>query len=257
MNGAFYIGSVGLDAQQRALDIIANNIANVNTSTFKRSDVRFAEIMSIRMQQPDALQLRDTATSAAGGVMASERFQLFSQGQIRPTGRATDLAIDGAGFIELLGAAGQTTLWRGGSLQINDEGFLTAENGMVLRDRIAVPDGVMAVQIASDGSVSAIMGNGEQPVPLGEIGLVTVSDAAQLERHDGGYYVPVEGARIDTGLAGENGNGLFVQGAVEGSNVELSEEMVEMMLVQRAFASNAQIVQAADQMMGIANSLRR
>ncbi len=257
VNGAFYIGAVGLDSQQRALDTLANNIANINTPTFKRSDMRFTEIMASRVNELDAPQLNRSEQTVPGGVVSEAEFLLFEQGQLQSTGRSTDLAINGPGFIELLGPSGQTYLWRGGSLKVNSDGQLAASNGMALRALITVPNDVSEVEINSSGEVRGVIAGDQQPVDLGQISLVRIDHASQLQRLDGGLYSLEDGVPIKEAVPGEDGIGLLVQGSIEGSNVALNEEMAQMMIVQRAFASNAQLLQAADQMMAITNSLRR
>jgi flagellar basal-body rod protein FlgG len=257
MNGAFYIGAVGLDAQQRALDTIANNISNVNTAAFKRSGVRFSEMLASRTDPATAGAGLDSGQVAPAGVMADTLFMLNESGKLEPTGGAYDLAIDGQGFIEVMGPGGETLLWRGGSLKLGEDGLLSTLKGLPLKAAITVPDDSSAIEIAPDGVVRAKVGEAGEVVEIGQIMLVKVDDPAGLQRLDGGFYRSVEGARLLDAQPGEDGAGLLVQGSIEGSNVELTAEMVQLMLVQRAYAANAQIVQAADQLMGIANGLRR
>ncbi|RHW18968.1 flagellar hook basal-body protein [Sphingomonas gilva] len=257
MSGAFEIGAIGLQSQQRALDVIANNITNVNTPAFKRSDVRFAEIIATRTAST-ALPA-DLAREApqVAGVMADPQLMLNEQGRIEQTGRAMDIAIEGAGFIELMGPTGQTLLWRGGGLKINGDGLLAAGNGMALRAAITMPQDATAIEIGSDGIVRVLAAGEVEPVEVGQISLVRLDDAGAIERLDGGLYRVGETARLTEAPPGEDGVGLLVQGAMERSNVELTDEMVRLMLVQRSYAANAQVVQAADQLMAIANGLRR
>src|SRR5689334_7887113 len=141
MNGAFYVGATGLSAQQRALDVVANNIANINTPGYKRSHARFSELVSPLARPDDPSP--DLAPTAPGmlGVSVEASARDFAQGPLQVTGRPLDLAINGAGFIELAGPGGQTLLWRGGALQVNPDGFLAAANGMPLKAMIAAPAG--------------------------------------------------------------------------------------------------------------------
>ncbi|PSJ42214.1 flagellar hook-basal body protein [Allosphingosinicella deserti] len=257
MNGAFYVGAIGLDAQQRALDTIANNISNVNTPAFKRSTVRFSEMMAL---VPDGDVVRPdlgASLSSASGVTSSAIAMIDQQGKIASTGNPFDVAVQGRGFIELAGPAGQTLLWRGGTLKVNEDGLLATEQGLPLKAGITIPADVTAIEISSDGTVKGVSGQETGAIELGQISLVKVDDAAALERLDGGLYAAGESVKVADAAAGEDGVGTFVQGAREQSNVELSTEMVQLLLVQRAFAANAQIVQAADQLMALANGLRR
>ena len=263
MSDAFYVGAVGLQAQQQALDGIANNIANVNTPAFKHSQVRFSDMVATRADtEADAATAAAAAqlqgSNGATGVALDSQFMLNEQGELNHTGQAMDLAIDGQGFIELMGPGGQTLLWRGGSLKINEDGLLATSHGLALRAAITVPSDATAVTIGSDGIVRATVADSTDPVELGQIQLVKLDDPGSVDRLDGGLYRVREGAAPLTDAApGEDGTGLLVQGAIEQSNVALTSEMVQLMLVQRAYAANAQIVQAADQLMAIANGLRR
>lgn len=256
MNQAFEIAGVGLESQQRALDVIANNIANINTLGFKRADVRFIELI---------VGARDNASPSAAlggwsslsGVMARTVQMIDRQGELEPTGSALDIAIDGDGFIEVMGADGQTLLWRGGRLSINAERLLATSDGRVLQDQIRIPDEAREIRIDDNGAVSAKLEGADDFVEIGRLSLTRVEDQETLERMDGGFYLVTDANAVYNATAGDNGAGAFVHGSLERSNVELSEEMVRLMLVQRAYAANAQIIQAADQLMGIANTLRR
>ena len=257
MSAAYYVGAVGLQAQQQALDAIANNVANINTTGFKRSEVRFADVVA-SAPDPQVLQADLAATPASlAGVLLDVQFMLNDQGDLQKTGSAMDGAIDGAGFVELMGPDGRTLLWRGGGLKVGEDGQLEGAGGYALKAGITVPADATGLTIAADGTVSAKGADGTDPVELGQIRLVRLTNPADVERLDGGLYRVSEDAKLDEVAAGEDGAGLLVQGSVERSNVQLTDEMVRMMLVQRAYAANAQVLQAADQMMGIANGLRR
>ncbi len=251
MSGAFHIGAIGLDAQQKALDTIANNISNINTAGFKRTEVRFSEVLASQPTDGSA-----GAEIANAGVTSDLLYLLNEQGRIDSTGNPADLAINGAGFIELMGPSGQTLLWRGGTLKTGPEGQLMTAQGLELKAAISVPLDAKAVEIGSDGVVRAKT-DADEMVEIGQIMLVKVDDPASVERMDGGFYRVAQDARLSEVSPGEDGAGIFVQGSIERSTVELNEEMVQMLMVQRAYAANAQMVQAADQFMGLANGLRR
>ena len=256
MNGAFEVGAVALRAQQRALDVLANNIANVNTPSFKRSDVRFSEIVADQSFEQPVSGLTLPGGLSSGGVRMTPRELLAIQGELRPTGNKLDMAIDGTGYIELMGPAGQTLLWRGGTLKVNEDGLLAADNGFALRAAITIPDGATNLQISPEGVVRADLGE-EGTVELGQIALVKFDNEAALERLDLGLYRASEEMRLVDAKPGEDGTGLIIQGSIENSNVELTSEMVELLMVQRAYAASAQIVQAADQMAAVVNGLKR
>lgn len=255
MNGAFEIAGIGMESQQKALDVIANNIANINTPAFRRSDVRFSEIVASQSQD-DTPRADLAAPPYAAGVRTEALLALNEQGPIEATGRPLDIAIQGEGFIELMGPQGQSLLWRGGTLSVNEDGLLSAGD-YVLKDLIAVPPGARELSIGRDGAVSARRDGEESATSIGAITLVRVDDAAALERMDGGLYRPLDQNAVQAGRPGEDGAGELIQGALEHSNVDLNAEMVRLLIVQRAYAANAQILQAADQLMAIANNLRR
>ena len=252
MNGAFYIGATGIEAQQRALDVTANNIANVNTPGFKRAAVRFSELVG--PSAPDSLA--PTAGPALAGVAVEDGARVFGQGQLRQTGKPLDLAIDGAGFLELLGPGGQTLLTRGGALKINSDGYLAAENGLPLKAMIAVPEGASGLQIARDGKVTVDGANGAR-TEIGQIELVQPKDLAALSSAGQGLYQVDADAELTSAAPGSTGAGALVSGSLEDSNVQLADEMIGLLVLQRAYAASAQVVQAGDQLMSIANNLRR
>lgn len=246
MNGAFHIGAIGLQSQQRALDVIANNIANMNTPAFKRGDVRFSELVGA---QAGAEGLEGVRSTAAGPVMA--------QGELRNTGEAMDVALEGDGFFELIAPDGRALLWRGGRLAIGADGFLgAADAGLPLRAMISVPREASGVAIDRDGTVRALDAGGIPGEEIGRLELVRAREGS-LVAAGGGLFTVEDAQDLTAAPSGEDGAAAIVQGALEGSNVRLAEQMVSLLLMQRAFAANAQVLQAGDQLMAIANGLRR
>jgi flagellar basal-body rod protein FlgG len=254
MNGAFYIGATGLRAQERALGVSANNIANMNTPGFKRSHVRFGELMA---PARTADGLSTVRFSGASGVAALETQPVFDPGELRATGNVMDLAVQGGGFIEVLGPEGQTLLWRGGTLSVNGDGLLATADGLPLHALITMPEGASDLRISRDGVVTAVLAGDAAATELGRIDLISAGDPEALEVLGSGLYRLRDGHAPTTVVPGEEGAGLIVQGSIEASNVALSEEMVSLMLMQRAYAASAQALQVGDQLMGIANGLRR
>lgn len=257
MNGAFEVGAVSLRAHQQALEAIANNVANINTPGFKRADVQFAEIVTAPADPvTETERLAREATSLAGGVRFTPRSMYSEPGELRATGSPLDFAIEGHGFVELMGPSGKSLLWRGGRLEVNRDGNLAAAGGAALRSLIAIPDDVRDLRIARDGVVSA-KGNDGETIELGQIMLVRPESDADMERLDSGFYRLADAARAIDAVPGEDGAGGIVQGMIESSNVELTSVMVEMLLLQRAYSASAQVVQAADQISSVANNLKR
>jgi flagellar basal-body rod protein FlgG len=285
MNGAIYIGATGLDAQERALDVVSNNIANINTSGFKRSQVQFIAMLGavapadaarsrvranvigaaapafatrLGSTQPDGAvdALSDTSTELMGVKLGTTQTD-FSQGTLAQTGHPLDVAISGDGFFELAGPGGQTLLWRGGTLTVNSDGYLAASNGMPLKSMISIPVGASSLTIGADGKVQAVLAGSSNPTAIGQITLATAKDPSTLSAVSGGLYAPESEVDLVSATPGNDGMGMLVSGSIEASNVNLASEMVSLMLMQRAYAANAQVVQAGDQLMAITNELRR
>lgn len=256
MNGAFYVGATGLQAQQRALDVVANNISNINTTAFKRSEMRFSELVSQIVQPETRDAVPVSLPESLAGVQVQPSARIYQQGNLRETGQPLDLAISGDGFVETLGPAGEIWLWRGGTLRVNADGLLETESGLLLKSLIEVPDDSIGLTIDREGRVSSITGGTEERVELGTIDLVMPRDPHAIEAAGDGFYRTADGNDLRTLIAGEDG-GVIVQGSIEASNVELTTEMVTLLLLQRAYGANAQVVQAGDQLMSIANNLRR
>ena len=268
MNGVFYIGATGLDTQQRALDIVANNIANLNTPSFKRSRAQFSQLVSAPAAAttgPDGAQdaaISDMQATMAGqpsfmGVQLDAAPLDFTQGALTQTSKPLDVAIDGAGFIELMGPGGQTALWRGGSMMVNSDGYLAAANGMPLQAMISVPRDATAINIGADGKVTASLDGVADPMTIGQIDVVQDVDPSTLKAGSGGIYLPTSDNDLSSTTPGSDGAGVLAQGFTEASNVDLANEMVTLLLMQRSYSANAQVVQAGDQLMAIANDLRK
>lgn len=257
MNNVFYIGATGLSAQQTAVDTTANNIANMNTPAFKRSEVAFSELLTAA---PASLSRGYTGetSSVAAGVAANPMLPVLTPGELHPTGNALDLAIRGDGFVELASDSGQTMLWRGGTLHVGTDGYLAAANGMRLRAMISVPRDASSITISPNGQVRALVPSQTDPIDLGEIELLVPSDVSSLESIGGSIYrVREDGQSVSRVRPGDDNAGLLAQGFSEASNVSLSDELVGLMLYQRAYAANARLVQVGDELMSIANGLKR
>lgn len=257
MNGTFYIGATGLEAQQRALDVTANNIVNINTPGFKRSSVRFSELVATQSDTIAEPHIDMNATGTLAGVKADTSGLVWSQGAMQATGAAMDIAIDGAGFIEVLANDGHVRLWRGGSLKVNEDGFLATQDGVPLKAMISVPSNATDLKIGADGIVTARTSSNDSPERLGQIELVMVEGLDQLSAAGTGYFENVAGVPVTGVLPDSEGGGRIVQGTIEGSNVDLSEQMINLMVLQRSYAANAQLVQAGDQAMALLNNLRK
>src|SRR6218665_1461705 len=167
MSGALEIAAVGLRAQQRALETIAGNISNVNTPAFKRSDLRFSELVSapFNARPADGRSQADASSFApVAGVAQWSHPMASQQGKLEKTGSDRDIAIDGAGFIEVMGPGGRTMLWRGGMLRVLDDGLLAIPSGMALKAAITLPSDASGLTVDRNGSVHAVFGVGREAI---------------------------------------------------------------------------------------------
>lgn len=257
MNNVFYIGATGLGAQQTAIDVTANNIANMNTPAFKRGTVAFSELLTTS-PAPLTHDYASETSSVAAGVAADPALHVYTPAELRPTGNTLDLAIRGDGFIELASDSGQTRLWRGGTLHVGTDGYLAAPDGQRLKAMISVPRDASAITITPNGQVQATVPSQTEPLGLGEIELLMPTDVRSLESLGGGVYRARDDvASLTRARPGEDNAGTLVQGFSEASNVSLSDELVSLMLYQRTYAANARLVQVGDELMSIANGLKR
>jgi flagellar basal-body rod protein FlgG len=266
MNDALYVAATGLFAHQSNVETIANNVANIGTPAFKKSRVVFQDLLAQAGQPAAAPGVRDGTQDAASaapaarglGVSAAQVARVFESGELRLTESPLDLAIQGEGFIEVLLPDGDTGLVRGGTLQRGSDGTLLSAQGYPLKAGIVLPPDAQQFQVSRGGVVSVPGGPGELPQELGVIDIVLCTDLQALQPlGDGLYRAPDDGARLVAVSAGEDGAGTLVQGHLEGANVRMADEMVALMVAQRAYEMSAKVMQAADEMMGISNNLRK
>jgi flagellar basal-body rod protein FlgG len=265
MFDALYIGATGMQAQQFNVESIANNLANANTTAFKKGRVGFSDLMvgaTNRVAQLSADELRSgllaPGQNVGAGVAVSSTNKVFDSGELKKTDAPLDLAIRGDGFIELTLPDGSSAYARGGTLQVNKDGLLANQAGNPLRPAIAIPDNAQAMVIGTDGRVSITMANQGTPVDAGQIGLVRFASPGQLlPLGDNLYRATDASGDAIAARAGEDGAGTLAQGFLEGSNVKMVDEMVNLMLAQRAYEASVKVVQAADEMLGLVNNLRK
>jgi flagellar basal-body rod protein FlgG len=257
MFDALYVGAAGMKGQQLQIDTIAHNLANLNTIGFRRGITTFSEV-SAALATTAVNGVPGDNPEAFRGAGISAGMSLSSRpGELRQTGETLDLAIDGLGFIEVIRSDGTPAYARAGRLRVNDNGELATLDGSPLAAGIQIPADARQIVIREDGRVLASSENGE-PVELGQIELVTFPNATALRPAGANLYVAEAGAgEPQVATPGQAGTGVLRQGYVETSNVQMADELVTMMLAQRAFELNSRVVQAADQMMSITNSLYR
>lgn len=257
MLNSLYISATGMQAQQTHVDTIANNLANANTPAYKRGRVLFEDLMS----RASALMKDGPAGgSQAGGmgVMITGQSKLFMEGELRKTDSPMDVGIRGSGFLEVTLPGGGTALTRAGALTVNRDGLLADAAGRPLRGSVAVPPLARDLAIDAEGRVTARVEGETNAVELGHIELASVANPAGLQPMGENLYrsTAASGEPVYA-KPGDEGMGTLAQGYQEASNVRLVDEMVNLVLAQRAYELNARLVQAADEMLGISNNLRR
>lgn len=259
MINSLYIGATGMQAQQTNVDAIANNLANVNTAGFKKSRISFEDLV-YRQLVPNA-QVGDSNPSAVAmglGTFVSSNAKSFLPGDLKETDSPLDFAIRGNGFFEVTLPDGSSAYTRLGSFRITSDGLLGTQAGYALKQRIQIPAEALDVVVDASGKVSAHMPNQTQMTELGQIELTNFTNPQGLDPIGENLYTAGQlagDARISK--PGEEGAGTVAQGYLESSNVKLAEEMVNLVLAQRAYELNAKIIQTSDDMLSISNNLHR
>lgn len=260
MIDSLYIGATGMHAQQTGVDVVAQNLANMNTTGYKKSYVVFEDLMARAATEglPAGVLGMDPAANMGLGVAISRNAKSFSAGEVKPTGQPLDLAIRGDGLMEVAMPDGTVAYTRGGTLKVDQDGLLTTQSGLPLNAMISIPADSEKLTIAPDGRVTAWRNGGRDADELGKLDIVRFNAPEDLSVLGDGLYQATERSGDPIlGRAGEDGMGLYAQGYLEASNVQLNEEIVNLMVAQRAYEANAKIVQASDDMLGLVNNLRR
>ncbi len=253
----------GMEAQQTYVDTIAHNLANVNTTGYKKSHVQFQDLLyqtvapsaggapGTRSQNPVPMQIGH-GTRLVGSP------KIFSQGDSETTGNPLDVLIQGDGFLQFQNADGTTAYSRDGSLKLDEQGRLVNSDGLPVLPEITVPSEATSVQIAKDGAVSVTVAGSSTPQRVGQLETARFINEAGLMSEGGNLYSSSSSSGTPiTGNPGQTGLGTLQQGYLERSNVEVVQEMVDMIVAQRAYEVNAKSIQTADEMMTQANNIRR
>ncbi len=262
MDPALRTAATGMIAQQTRTDVIANNLANVNTTGFKRSRAHFEDLLYQTVQGTTIVGQPDMTTTPAiqvgRGVRLAAVQRLHQQGPLEETQRPLDLAIEGDGFFQVQLPNGQVGFTRDGSFDLSDEGVLVTRQGYAVVPGINVPDDVSRLTISRTGVVSAQQGDGGEMMELGRIELARFANPAGLLTLGGNLYqeTPASGAAV-LGFASEDGIGTMIQGSLEGSNVEIVREMVDMITAMRAYEINSKSIKNSEEMLQIANNMIR
>ena len=251
---SLWIAKTGLDAQQTQMDTIANNLANVSTSGFKRSRAVFEDLLYQNLRQPGAQTSQQTqlpsGLQVGTGVRTVATERIFTQGNLQQTSNDKDLAIQGSGFFQVLMPDGTTAYTRDGSFQVDNQGQMVTSSGFVIQPAITIPANAQSISIGRDGTVSVTQPGSTNATQVGQLQLATFINPAGLEsRGENLYAETTASGNPSTNTPGTNGAGMVSQGYVETSNVNVAEELVNMIQTQRAYEINSKAITTSDQML--------
>jgi flagellar basal-body rod protein FlgG len=254
MIDALYISATGLRSQQEQIDVISNNVANMQTPGFKKSRVNFAEISGVMGETQSA----SNPQFSGGGTRVLSTMSIFSEGEMRLTQNATDLAIEGNGFFELENTNGEKLYTRSGQFRIDQEGYLVSVNGMRMAQGIQIPPDAVDLKITPAGEITARLGNDSERTQIATIELATFPSSDAMQTMGENMFSATEQSGAPSfGKPGDVGVGRLQQGYLEMANVDLIDEMTNLVMAQRAYQLNARVLQAADQILETINNLRR
>ena len=251
---SLWTASTGLTAQQVQIDVIANNLANVSTNGFKQARGIFADLLYQTVRQPGAqssqtTQIPDGLQIGLGTTPVSTG-RIFTQGSLQQTGNSLDMAIDGAGFFQVLLPDGTNAYTRDGSFQKDSQGQIVTASGYPLQPAITIPQTALTVTVGTDGVVSVTLPNVTAPLQIGTIQVATFINNGGLQSLGDNLYQETASSGTPTlNTPGSNGACMVVQSYVEASNVNVAQELVLMIQTQRAYELNAKVVSTSDQML--------
>ena len=259
---ALSIAASGMQAQQLNVDVISHNIANMNTTAYKRQRAEFQDLLYQNMERPGSTSSSSGATLPLGiqigvGVRADAVGRVTEQGGLTQTGNPYDMAINGRGFLQISLPSGQTAYTRAGNLAVNAEGQIVTADGYPVEPAISIPQEAVAMQITRDGIVEVTMTGQTVPQQVGQLELATFINPAGLEAIGDNLYLetPASGA-ANVATPGSPGVGTLMQGYLELSNVNAVEEISQLIVAQRAYEMNARVITAADEMLQSTTQLR-
>ena len=259
MDPALWASKTGLDAQQTRMATIANNLANANTTGFKRGRVVFEDLIYQNLRQVGAQSSQQTqypsGLNLGTGVRVVATEKIFTQGNLVQTGNALDLAIQGRGFFQILMPDGSLGYTRDGSFNLNDHGQLVTANGYVVQPGITIPQGAQSVSVGGDGTVTVQLPGQAAPVQLGALQTADFVNPTGLQPQGQNLFMEsAASGPAQLGTPGLNGLGTLLQGTVESGNVNVVEELVNMIETQRAYEMNSKAISTTDRMLEYLNN---
>lgn len=258
---AFSTSATGMEAQQMMVDVTANNLANINTTGFKRSQIDFQDLLYITMRQAGsevvAGQKSPTGIEVGSGVRAAATMKVFTMGELQNTGNALDLAITGDGFLQVTMPDGTTQYTRDGSLQQGPDGDLLTSTGYAISPSITIPTDATNITVGTDGSVNVTSSDGTQSI-VGTIELARFPNPSGLESMGDNLLAETDASGSPaTGTAGQDGFGSIQSRFLEKSNVQMITELVNLITAQRAYEVSSRSIRAADEMLRKAIQIAR
>lgn len=253
--------ATGMQAQQTNMDVIANNLANVSTTGFKKSRAEFEDLMYQTMKEPGAVTgmnaISPTGVQTGLGVRTAAVQKDFDVGAGKITKNALDVQIEGSGFFPIQMSDGQIGYTRDGQFKKDPQGRIVDKNGNPLQPELTIPQNAQGIDISPNGTVSVTVGNSNVPQQIGQIQIVNFVNPAGLKAMGRNVFMPSGSSGLPVqGTPGMNGLGELAQGQVEASNVNIVDEMVNMITAQREYETNSKVIQASDQMLQQLNQLR-
>lgn len=262
MMRSLWTAATGMQAQTSNIDVISNNLANVNTSGFKRSRADFQDLLYDTLKPAGAPTGNGgqvpTGLQVGHGTRTVATHKIFAQGDFQNTQNELDMAIEGQGFFQITQANGEVAYTRAGNFKIDSEGRIVSPDGLLMEPEITVPVDALAISIDSSGIVSVLQAGQTSPAEVGTIELARFVNPAGLQSIGRNMFIQTGASgEATTGQPGEDGFGTIAQGYLEMSNVSVVDEMVNMITAQRAYEINSKAIQAADEMLQTSNNLKR
>lgn len=259
---ALFTAATGMEAQQLRIDSIANNLANVNTTGFKKWRPEFQDLFYDVVQAPGATSTAGaalpTGSQIGHGVRTASIGRIFTQGDRQSTGAELDIAIDGDGMFQVQKPGGETVYTRDGAFSRDRDGNIVSSEGYLMLPTITIPTDALDVTILRDGTISVSVPGQTQPSQVGQIQLARFVNPEGMRALGDNFFAPTDASGdAEVGAPDSDGFGSMAQGALEGSNVNVAEELVNMILAQRAFEVNSRVIQAGDEMLQTATNVSR
>ena len=259
---ALWTAASGMQAQQKNIDVVAHNLANVNTTGFKRSRADFQDLIYQNLKATGAPSTSSTQVPTGIQIGLGSRLaavtKIFTPGDFTQTGNELDIAVEGDGFFQIQLPDGTTGYSRAGAFKKDSQGRIVTSEGYPMLPEVVIPSNVTKINIGNDGTVAVQQAGQSALTSIGNITLATFSNPSGLSAQGKNIFSPTDASgAATTGTPGQNGIGSVAQGMLEMSNVSTAEEMVNMIVGQRAYEINSKAVQASDEMLQTANNLRR